>query len=452
MTGRRRPGGRGVLTGSAAAVAALLVGGCSSAPDPAVTPTSTSRRTPTSTTSTSTTVVPGALASGPEETALAVRLDALRARTPGGCLVVARRGTIVYDREAGAPPQPASVVKVLTAGAALELLGPGYRFRTTVRSFDPPVDGVVGDLWLVGGGDPVLGTDAWAASELRPDAPRTSLDELADAVVAAGVRRVDGSVIGDDSRHDAVRYVAGWPQRLVDDGESGPVSALVVNDGFRVWGHPGVPFEVPAAGAAEAFHDLLVSGGVVVAGRPGPGVAPNAVAELAAVQSPPVGDLVAGMLRESDNGTAELLVKEMAARVAGGPGTTADGVAAVTEALRSRGVDVAGDVVADGSGLSDLTRVRCRTLVGALTAWRDELHGRLAVAGRSGTLRSRFTGTALEGRLRAKTGSLDGVSALAGFVEGTTGELTFAAILEGPGADARGREFQDAVVAVLAAA
>src|SRR3546814_6396768 len=109
---------------------------------------------------------------------------------------------------------PASLTKLLTAAAALEGLGADARLRTEVRAAAPPVDGVVaGDLWLVGGGDPVLGTDVWASQMDSSPPPHTSLDVLADRVVAAGVRRVEGRVVGDESCYDAERYVDTWPAR-----------------------------------------------------------------------------------------------------------------------------------------------------------------------------------------------------------------------------------------------
>src|SRR3546814_12354737 len=89
-----------------------------------------------------------------------------------------------------------------------------------------------------------------------------SLDVLADRVVAAGVRRVEGRVVGDESRYDAERYVDTWPDRLIADGEVGPLSALTVNDGFLIWGHPGVPFDDPPTDAAVVFAELLAARGV----------------------------------------------------------------------------------------------------------------------------------------------------------------------------------------------
>ena len=383
---------------------------------------------------------------------LAAALDAVVAAMPAGCLAVASPDGTVYETDPGAGFVPASAIKVVTAAAALEVLGVDGRLRTSVRVATPPVDGTVdGDLWVVGGGDPVLGTDAWAQDQ-RP-ALYTSLDALADGVVAAGVRRVAGNVVGDESRYDALRTVESWPARFVADGEVGPLSALSVNDGFRVWAHPGgVPFEDPAAGAAELFVGLLRARGVEVTGGATAGAAP-AGPELAAVESPPVGDLVEAMLLDSDNGTAELLVKELGVQRGDG-GSTAAGVAAVAGVLEASGISVGGSVIADGSGLSDADRVTCELLVSVLLAHRDALAPRLAVAGESGTLARRLVGTPAAGRVRAKTGSLHGVTAIAGYVEPTAGDvLTFAFVVNGlPEDSPLATPLQDSLVLALVGA
>lgn len=439
-------------------VAALLLVGataCATGDAPNASPPATTRPP---TTATSTTIAPAAPAApvapavgdaaGSE--GLATALDPLWSVAPGGCVTVARTDSVIYEIGASALVPPASAVKLVTAGAALAGLGADTRLETVARAAAAPTDGVVdGDLWLVGGGDPVLGTDAWAAT-FEPGSPHTSLDALADAVAAAGVRVVNGSVIGDESRFDQERAVPTWPPRMVEDGEAGPLSALVANDGFEVWGHPGVAFADPAAGAATLFVELLRARGVSVGGQATSGVA-SAGVDLATIESAPIGELVAAMLRDSDNGTAELLVKELGRRRAG-EGSTAAGMRVVADLLRSQGVEVGDSVLADGSGLSEATRVSCRLLADAGAAWRTALDERLPVAGRDGTLRRRMLGSAAEGRLRAKTGSLDGVTSLAGFVESADGEtLSFAVVVTGfPVGTAAGRDLVDATAVALA--
>lgn len=384
----------------------------------------------------------------PFSPALAATLDAVWRAAPGGCAVVSSGGASLYEANPDAAVVPASLAKLLTATAALDILGVDDRFTTRVHG-DLAADGVVlGDLWIVGGGDPVLGTDAWAARQGAGGRLHTSLDTLADRVVGSGVRRIAGRVTGDDSRYDRQRTVASWPARLVTDGEVGPLSALVANDGFRVWGHPGIPFADPAAGTAQLFGDLLRQRGVAVGGDATSGTAPTGV-ELATVSSPPVGDLVSEMLRDSDNGTAELLVKETGLRRYG-EGSTEAGVRAIAGVLATRRLPTGNAVIADGSGLSATARVTCRLLATLLDGAEPMLAERLAVAGEAGTLRNRFGGTAVAGRVRAKTGSLDGMSGLAGFADPLEGRrLVFSYIVTGLADPVLIPSVQDPFVAAL---
>ena len=157
---------------------------------------------------------------------------------PGSCLVVAVDGTPVFDDAGATSVIPASNMKLVTAAVALEVLGAEHRFTTEVRADAPPAGGVVaGDLYLVGGGDPVLGTEPYvaaaAAQVTYPQPYVTPLEALADQIVAAGVRQITGSVLGDDSRYDAERFVPSWPASYATSREAGPLGALLVNDGGR---------------------------------------------------------------------------------------------------------------------------------------------------------------------------------------------------------------------------
>ncbi|MGI9118669.1 MAG: D-alanyl-D-alanine carboxypeptidase/D-alanyl-D-alanine endopeptidase, partial [Acidimicrobiales bacterium] len=245
-----------------------------------------------------------------------------------------------------------------------------------------------------------------------------------------GVREIRGRVLGDESRYDATRYVAGWPGRYITANEVGPLSALSVNDGFDAWTPRAVPFADPAAGAAGVLTELLRQRGVQVVGEAGSGTAPGGVTTIAFVDSPPVGDVVGEMLRQSDNGTAELLTKELGVRVAG-EGSTAAGVGVVSDTLASLAEPTAGVVVQDGSGLDPDDRVTCRLLHDLVD---DDDGGPidrgLAVAGTTGTLTMRFVGTPMTGQLRAKTGTINGVASLSGVVTTQGGfELSFSSIL-----------------------
>jgi serine-type D-Ala-D-Ala carboxypeptidase/endopeptidase (penicillin-binding protein 4) len=320
-------------------------------------------------------------------------------------------------------------------------LGPDHRFRTAVLAGAEVLDGVlVGDLAMVGGGDPVLHSADYVARYPRQPRLHTDLGALADAVTAAGLRRVEGAVVGDERRYDRERYVASWPGRYISQNQSGPLSALSVNDGFARYPtspeDPGplVPAADPAANAAAVLTRLLRERGIEVAGEARSGDAPDGASELASIESPPVVDIVRQLLAESDNETGELLLKELGL-LRGGQGSTGAGATALDAVLRDAGIAVDAAVMADGSGLSLENRVTCRLLI-ELLARPDTgpaMVDALAVAAQTGTLADRFGGSDLDGRLRGKTGSLNSVAALAGVVEDDDGTLTFAYVANGIG-------------------
>ena len=380
--------------------------------------------------------VPTLLAAPVADRRLQAALTDLVARTPGtSCLTVAASGRSVFSHNPDQALVPASLEKLLTATAALEALGPATTLPTVVAAAAPPTDGVVdGDLYLVGGGDPLLMTDDYERHFRNQPQIASDLEALADAVVAAGVREVRGGIVGDESRYDRTRYVATWPARFIEQDQTGPLSALTVNDGFVAFPpHPDTttpdeePAPDPAVHAAETLRALLTARGVTVAEPARSGTAPGQVIEVVGFESPPVQELTTEMLRESDNMTAELLVKELGYR-AGGSGSTSAGVAAVTSEIAELGLPTGGSVVADGSGLAEGNRQTCGLLQGLLDRSGPEspLAGGLAVAGQTGTLSMRYVGTAVAGRMRAKTGTLNQVASLAGYVDTVPGaEVSF---------------------------
>lgn len=378
---------------------------------------------------------PALLAAGRAERRLEEALGAVAADSPAtSCLVVAEGPRRLFATNPELPLVPASTMKLVTATAALERLGPDTTLQTAVVADGAPDDGVVEDLWLVGGGDPVLGTAEWAASFRHQPALFTPLEALADDVVAAGVRTVRGRLLGDESRYDTVRRGPDWPASSTTAGNVGSLSALLVNDGYDRGPAGRSPFPDPAAGAAAVLADLLRQRGVAV-GETGAGTAPEGADEVASVRSAPLGDVVASMVSESDNASAELLTKELGLQEAG-EGSTAAGAGVLRDVLADAGLPLEGVALVDGSGLSRSDRLTC----GLLTALLGEagtgsaLDRSLAVAGRTGSLIERFLGTPLVGRLRGKTGSLNGVETLAGVVETDSGRaLSFAYLLNGPG-------------------
>jgi D-alanyl-D-alanine carboxypeptidase/D-alanyl-D-alanine-endopeptidase (penicillin-binding protein 4) len=340
---------------------------------------------------------------------LAARLDrALRvpnvdpART-AALAVDLRTGAVVYSRNPALALVPASNQKLPVAYAALARLGPGYRFHTEVVGSGTLVGDVWhGDLWLRGYGDPTLEPDDLAA--------------LAADVASWGIRRVDGAVIADESWFDARRVGPGWQARFYIQ-ESPPLSSLVVDRGR----YRGRTSANPALAAASLLRQALETAGVAVAGRTRDGVLTTPGLPLARDVSEPLAEIVRFMGRESDNYTAEILVKQLGALYAG-RGSTAAGARVVRDALAAAGIPLAGVRLADGSGLSSLDRLTATAVVALLEAGlaasdlRDAFLQSLAVAGVSGTLEDRLESHPARGQVIAKTGTTSTASALSGFV------------------------------------
>ena len=335
---------------------------------------------------------------------------------------------------------PASTQKILVAAAALADLGPDFRYETRVVAGAPPRDGVVDRLWLVGSGDPTLATPEyvqWLTTRPRFGLHQsTPLTALVDGLRAAGVTTISGGVVGDDSRYDRARIVPSWKASYLIDNEVGPLGALLVNEGFAAFEPPEKRADDPAVHAAGELARLAGAAGITVAGPPpSSGVAPAAdkAVTVATVRSAPLSEIVAGMLRESDNTAAELVARELGV-ARRHDGSTPAGTQAVVDALADAKLPTGGLQLGDGSGLEVTNRATCTLL---------------AVAGQSGTLVKRLADTPLAGKVRAKTGSLTGVSGLAGYVDGRR-SLSFAFLANGPMSDAAGRVLQDRLVALLA--
>jgi serine-type D-Ala-D-Ala carboxypeptidase/endopeptidase (penicillin-binding protein 4) len=326
---------------------------------------------------------------------------------------------------------PASVEKLYTTSTALLRFGPDATFQTTVAGsgfLDP--DGVWrGNIYLRGGGDPTL--------------DRTDLRTLAGQLGDNGIIRVDGSVLGDESRFDALRgsFDTGG---AYDRDIGGVLSALTLDRGFSKDGRP-------AAQAARQFAKALRADGIRVDGRSGAGTAPNDVSPLGAVDSPQMRDLIRFTNVPSDNFLAETLVKDLGANFAES-GTTASGVGVVRQQLATFGLHPA---VVDGSGLSRADRTTPRQVVRLLSIMHEQqvagaFEGSLAVAGRTGTIRKRMRGTAAQDRCQAKTGTLIGVSSLAGICQATGGHTIAFAMLMTRASIARAHGVQDRIAAAIA--
>jgi D-alanyl-D-alanine carboxypeptidase/D-alanyl-D-alanine-endopeptidase (penicillin-binding protein 4) len=344
-------------------------------------------------------------------------------------------GKQLYSQNLSLPLIPASNEKLTVTYACLLALGPSYRFATDVLG-EGELEGTVwrGDIVLKGYGDPTLST--------------LDLLQLASQLHAQGIRRVTGNVFGDESFFDQRRMAPGWKSWFFIN-ESPPLSALTVD---RARFH-GYVTRYPALGAAMSFRAALLRVGISVAGRARIGLADAAALPLASIESVPLEQILRFMDHESDNFTAEILLKQLGAALSL-QGTTAAGAAVVRQLLQEQGIPLAGVRIVDGSGLSRLDRLTTATLVEMLrSSWLDEdlreiLLASLPLAGRSGTLERRMRGSAAAGRVRAKTGTLNEASALSGYVKR---RFAFSVIQNGAPVSAFwARRAQDRFAAVLA--
>ena len=424
---------------------------------------------------------------------LAQRLStALAGRTRSGqwgaMVVSLTKGDTLFSQNPDGQMLPASTMKMYTSAIALDRFGPDFVFRTPVLR-DGPVgaDGTLnGNLFLRGVGDPSLSSRFWKGD--------TPMDALARQVVQAGIKHVRGDVVGDATAFDSQLIPDGWKRSYLGAAYAARVSALSLNENLvwvsvrpnggsadvtlepatttipvkstvRVVGGSGgritaarqpdgsilvrgtvgrssaprkysLVVDDPAIFTAGALRAALEKAGVKVDGTTRLGETPVSATQVAAVASPPLGQIVGEMNRESINIVAELLFRAAAAKD-NQVGSAQNGLMTLreffSEKVRSPSVQLE---ASDGSGLSELDRVTARSMVQLLSYahasdWSSVFHASLPVEGESGTLRGR-KGTPARGNLHAKTGTTNRVASLGGFVTARNGEvLAFSFIYNG---------------------
>ena len=446
-------------------------------------------------------------------------------------------GKVRYQRNAGKLFVPASNAKLFSTALALERLGPDYRFRTVLGTDAEVEEGVIkGDLLLIGGGDPNF------SSRVIPYDPETEfrddrlepIRELADKLVAEGVTKVDGDIIGDDSRYVWDPYPSGWAIGDALWGYGAPVSALTFNDsaieilvrpsapgqparlrvdpavdfykitnltktaatrrvarsigmdrtedgdGIEIWGEisvrsPGRDLNVaaadPALYAAAMLKYVLEEAGVEITGEPrAKHNEPHQVPDLknaprseianpetvfAELSSVPLSAIIRIINKESQNLHAEMLFREVG-RQQHGVGSVEAAIEATRDFLDESGLSPWEFFLNDASGLSRQNLVSPAGTVKLLKRmWgserRDVYIGSLAVGGQDGTLDWRFSRGPVKGLVRAKTGTLSHITALAGYATDAAGEeLAFAVFVNNFGVSTSYiRSIVDAIVVEL---
>jgi D-alanyl-D-alanine carboxypeptidase/D-alanyl-D-alanine-endopeptidase (penicillin-binding protein 4) len=397
-------------------------------------------------------------------------------------------GKIIYSNNASHLFLPASCIKLMTAAAALDLLGPDYRFRTVVYTDGQIEKGVVtGNLWIRGSGDPELSI--------------YSLEELIVQLKRKGIQKINGNLYSDLSGSDGICQGPGWAW---DDGAvdwNCPLDALMVNRGcVDIWVKPNricgvppdilidpgtdyievknlaltakedetlsverrwmtkenvidikgnvslaqeakkftIPVESPHLYALHLFSSLLRKEGITLMGEIGEGKGEPSFTEVAAYTSRPLFEILVDMVKASDNLIADTLFKQIGQQVVGGLASWKNGQEAIKSFLMKKvGLNATGLMIVDGSGLSRYNLLSPHQLVTLLT-WIDQqaispyFTASLPISGVDGTLKKRMTQPFIRGKVCAKTGTLMGVSTLSGYAMTQNGErLVFSIMING---------------------
>jgi D-alanyl-D-alanine carboxypeptidase/D-alanyl-D-alanine-endopeptidase (penicillin-binding protein 4) len=349
---------------------------------------------------------------------------------------------VLFSDGATARRIPASNQKLFTTAAFLDEFGATERLET--RAFargklSGPRDSVLGgDLVIVGDGDPAFGTARFARAN---DQPVTRVSELAGEIAAAGVKKVKGRVLADDTIFDRERRAGPYLS---------PLSGLSFNNGYDGGDYAHAPELV----AAEALKKALRKRGVRVAGRVGRANLTSSELDedpLASVESPTIARLIEETNVPSNNFFAEMLLKRVGA-ASGKRGTRERGASKVEAFADALGSEVQ---AVDGSGLSRKNKVAPAEIGDLLTEMATDadsaaaFRGSLPVAGREGTLADRMRGTAAEGNCAAKTGTLSNASGLSGYCQ-AGGHLIAFSILNNEVDVGAARVAQDRMAAAIA--
>ncbi|MFZ1178239.1 MAG: D-alanyl-D-alanine carboxypeptidase/D-alanyl-D-alanine-endopeptidase, partial [Mycobacterium sp.] len=366
----------------------------------------------------------------------------------GGRITDALTGKELWQVADDLPLVPASTNKVLTSAAALLTLDRQARISTRVVAGSQNAQGPV---VLVGAGDPTLsaappGQDTWYRG-----APRIS--DLVEQIHRSGVTPTAVQV--DTSAFSGPTLARGWDPADVDNGDIAPIESAMIDAGrIQPTTVNSRRSRTPALDAGRELAKALGlnPGAVTIA------TAPSGARQLAVVQSAPLVQRLSQMMDHSDNVMAECIAREVAAAI-NRPRSFAGAADAVTNRLSTAHVDITGAALMDSSGLSVDDRLTAKTLDGVVqaAAGPDQpalraLLDLLPIAAGSGTLGDRFLDAATNqgpaGWLRAKTGSLTAINALAGVLTDRSGRvLTFAFISNAAGAN--GRNAMDALATRL---
>lgn len=345
---------------------------------------------------------------------------------------------ILYELNPEIKVIPASITKIVTTACAFSKLGQSYNFKTVIYTDDNNInDGVVnGNIYLKGFGDPDLNS--------------SDIEHLAGILVNKNIKEITGNVVADESYFDTDYYTLANYYK----GDTGPsywpyINALPLNKNEG--------YSNPALSAAELLSTILTSSGVTVSGTSIVGVTPKASKEIAQI-SHTIYDVIANTNKESNNHSAITIFKLLGAKIKSNPGTIEKGQEAIEQFLTDIGIDRYSYDILEGSGLTRYNKVTAEMYMKVLKYMYDDRFlfdyflNSLSIAGKDGTLRNRMTGTSAEGNVYGKTGTLNGVSSLTGYVIDKDSEvIMFYIVMNGFGGNSKKmRDIQDEICILLA--
>ena len=312
---------------------------------------------------------------------------------------------------------PASNTKLFTSATALELMGGEYLISTVIFSDDDDLSDstIDGNIYIKGFGNPTFTTE--------------DLDDLINQLYQAGVRKVTGNVVGDDTYFDDIYSRDDWISEERANVNLPPISALVIDRNrtsvrkkrkgrYRTY---FVNVENPPLFAAKKFREKLINSGIEVTGIAVSSLTPDTTIPLVE-SSIELRDLMELINKHSDNFYAECLFKTLGAVFSGKQSNSFFATQAILNYIEDFGIYSTGTKIVDGSGISRFDQVTAGALVGLLKKIYfnikqfDDFYNSLSIAGVDGTLHKRMIGTAAENNFRGKTGTLNGVSSISGYV------------------------------------
>ncbi|MHB1001113.1 MAG: D-alanyl-D-alanine carboxypeptidase/D-alanyl-D-alanine endopeptidase [Armatimonadota bacterium] len=404
---------------------------------------------------------------------------ALAHGTQGILVESLKDGRRIYEKNSSLTLLPASNLKLVVSAAALDRLGPDFRYRTSLFTKGPQTpDGTLrGDIILVGAGDPVFKYE--------------HLQEMAAKIRQMGIKSVEGNIVADDSLFDDVRLGLGWAWDYESYDYAAQISALNLNgNAVKVWVYPGakagspsivkitpatgyvvvknecktssaksaktvsvervrgrntirvtgtvpadykpskeeesITVEDPALYACQTLMEILRRSGITVKGQTVRGKKTSDAVLAASHDSVPLSDILALLNKPSDNLIAECLLKTLGAKFKGS-GSSSAGREIELEFLKQIGADMTAVSMIDGSGLSRMNYISPVNIAAVLRYMYNHKYSKvfidsLPIAGIDGTLKRRLKSTPAEGIVKAKTGYLSCVSAVSGYVLPPNGE------------------------------